>query len=80
MIKYVDVYPWDVLKEVQNGRRIRYVDKKSEDVWVINDLDFEAASQDIKTAEENPGRYVFWYEEETKTEETKVTEGNGEDG
>lgn len=72
MIKYVDVSPLEVVYETEKGRTVYCADKNDKEVYVLNDFDFAIGVETLKDAKENPGRYVFWYEEkEPEAEETE---------
>lgn len=66
---YKTVYPCWVIDEVSNGKVVFVLDKLLLKVAVVNEMRLDDVIRITENGEEN--RYVFWYVEETKTEETE---------
>lgn len=68
MRKYKSVYPWNVLDEIEAGKKIQLLDKEVGAVIVVNDLPVWNALKWIAAAKESMDRFEFWYVEEQEDE------------
>ena len=75
-MKYKSVYNCWLFDEVKNGNMVYALDRKFKKVVLVNDLTVDQLVAVMHSADEEPTRYEFWYEE---TEETEVTEENKND-
>lgn len=67
-MKYVSIYPWDVINNIKKGRKVYVLDRQVKKVYTVNDATVGDVVAVIASKEED--RYEFWYEEEVKTDET----------
>ena len=68
MRKYINVYPWDVLDKIEEGKTVYMLDKEFAAVFEVNNLSIVAALKWISVAKENHGRFEFWYAEQEDKE------------
>ena len=67
-IKYVKVYSFELMKIIEDGKRVYMLDKKTNKVCLVNDMklgDYVKLRNEI--AEDGcyeQGRYDFWYIED----------------
>ena len=67
-MKYTSVYHFMVLDELKRGKTIYALDRYLREVIFINSLTVDRAIAVLNSADEDPKRYEFWYDE---TEEIK---------
>lgn len=70
MIKYIDVYHFQVLEEISEGKTVWVLDKADGGVTSVNDMTVTLAVDMINLANKQPDRVIFWREEEQKEENT----------
>jgi hypothetical protein len=63
MEKYVRVYPWEVMKRIENGQLVYMLDKKCAEVYTFNSLTGSEGAAILRKKDEE-GRYDFWCIEE----------------
>ena len=71
-MQYYGFSAYWVMDEVKKGKTVYVLDREARAVCDVNSLPVDRAMNIIKSAEENPERYEFWYEieeEETEGEE-----------
>lgn len=74
-MKYTTVYPWMVIDEIRQGKKIFVLDRKLKNISYVNDASIEDVLRATEKTEKD--RYEFWYEEPEKvTEVTEETEEN----
>ncbi len=61
-MKYTIVYPWMVIDEIRDGKKIFVLDRKLKNISYVNDASIEDVLR--ATSETERDRYEFWYEEE----------------
>ena len=70
-IKYVDVYHFQVLEEVAEGKTVWVLDKADGGVSCVNDMTVTLAVDMINIAKKQPDRVIFWKDKiETEEEES----------
>ena len=71
MKKFVDVYIWQVLEKIREGKKVYFIDKEDLEIKVANNLRIETWIAILKEneKEENFGRFSFYYIEEEKENE-----------
>ena len=63
-MKYTTVYPWMVIDEIRQGKKIFVLDRKLKSISIVNDASIEDVVRAIDSADTERDRYEFWYEEE----------------
>lgn len=61
-MQYTTVYPWMVIDEIRQGKKIFVLDRKLKNISYVNDASIEDVLR--ATSETEKDRYEFWYEEE----------------
>ena len=64
MMKYTNVYPWDVLDKIEEGKRVNMLDKENLVVIEVNNMSVWNALKWLSMAKEDHCRFEFWYVEE----------------
>jgi hypothetical protein len=78
-MKYISVLPFWVFEEIKAGKTVYALDRRLRRVECVNDITAEDLVAVMKSAEAEPTRYEFWYEEaEPEAQVTEETED--EDG
>lgn len=67
-MKYESVYSFWLFDAIKQGKRVYALDKKLKKIVLVNDLTAEQLVAVMNSAEAEPTRYEFWYEE---SEESK---------
>lgn len=62
-MKYRSVYSFWLFDEIKSGKRVYALDKKLKKIVLVNDLTAEQLVAVMNSAEAEPTRYEFWYEE-----------------
>ena len=62
-MKYKSVYSIWLFDEIKSGKRVYALDKKLKKIVLVNDLTAEQLVAVMNSAEAEPTRYEFWYEE-----------------
>lgn len=73
MRKFVDVYIWQVLEKIMEGKKVFFIDKEDLEIKVANNLRLDTWIAILKEneKEENFGRFLFYYIEEEKESENE---------
>ena len=69
---YRDIYSWWLFDEIKTGKTVYALDRRLNVVYSVNSRTVDELVAIMKSADEEPHRYVFWCEETEETE--KVTE------
>jgi hypothetical protein len=70
-MNYKSVYAYWLFDEIKSGKKVYALDRKFRKVSLVNDLTIDQVVAVINSAEAEPSRYEFWYEEEVKVTEEK---------
>lgn len=68
-MNYNSVYAYWLFEEVKSGKKVYALDRKFKKVSLVNDLTVDQLLAVMNSAEAEPSRYEFWYEEEVKVTE-----------
>ena len=74
MIKFKEVYSWDVLDKVEEGKKVFMLDKGVALVMEINSMSVFVALKWLATAKEDHDRFYFWYDDEAEEQEGQVND------
>jgi hypothetical protein len=66
-MKYKTVYAWSVIDEIALGKKVHVLDKKTQQVYLVNELNVSTALAMTESKED--GRFVFWYAEDESNAE-----------
>ena len=61
---YKEVYKFSVFDEIEKGKTVYCLDRKSKEVYSVNELTVNDAVAILKGAEEEPQRFEFWEEDD----------------
>ena len=64
-MRYKSIYPWDVIEQIKDGKKINVLDRKTQSVYLVNELNVEIALK--MTESKESGRFEFWYTEKEDT-------------
>lgn len=67
-MNYKSVYSCWLFDEVKSGKKVYALDRKFKKVSLVNDLTVDQLVAVMNSADEEPTRYEFWYEEEVTEE------------
>ena len=71
-MKFVGVYGYWLFDEIKDGKVVFALDRKLKKIVLVNDMTADQLVAVMNSAEAEPTRYEFWYEETEKaTEETE---------
>ena len=73
-MKFISVYYCWLFDEVKKGKKIYALDRRLNTVYSVNNRTVDELVAIMNSAEEEPSRYEFWYEEKVTEETEKVTE------
>jgi hypothetical protein len=59
MEKYIKVYPWEVMKRIEQGQVVYMLDRQRADVYTFNSLTVSVGATILREKDEE-GRYDFW--------------------
>ncbi len=62
-MKYTTVYHFLVLDEIKCGKTIYALDRYLREIIFINSLTVDKVIAVLNSADEDPNRYEFWYDE-----------------
>lgn len=74
-MKFINAYSHWLFEDVKNGKVVYALDRKLKKIVVVNELTVDRLVAVMNSAEAEPNRYEFWYEEAEEsdvTEETKI--------
>lgn len=74
MRKYKEVYPWNVLDEIEAGHKVHMLDKECSVTIEVNSLSVWVALKWIAAAKEDHDRFYFWYVNEVEEQEGQVND------
>ena len=66
-MRYKSIYPWDVIEQIKDGHKVHVLDKKTQSVYLVNELNVEIALK--MTESKESGRFEFWYVEKDEVED-----------
>ena len=67
-MKYSNVYSCWLFDEVKSGKEVYALDKRVNEVYLINKMPVEQLVAIMHSAEQESSRYEFWYEETEEKE------------
>lgn len=75
-MKYRSVSSYWLFDEIKNGKMVFALDRKFKKVVLVNDMTADQLVAVMNSAEAEPSRYEFWYEESEKVAEETEEEVN----
>lgn len=63
-MKFRDIYSFLAIEEIKDGKTVFVLDKEMKTVEAVNDMTVDEAVSLIQSADNFPGRFEFWVEEE----------------